>query len=151
MTTQELIDKFADAIAFAEGFYVVNSRAWRNNNPGNLTVDTTGTGIGKDGMFIIYSTAEDGFDALKRQIAKMLDGTSAFYNASMSIEEIAKRYASTTPDEWINWANNVASRLGVTVETRLSDLLTWDKALTMAEVLLVGAVLIYLISKYKPT
>lgn len=146
MTVNELIDKLADAIAFAEGYYVTNSRAWRNNNPGNITVDTTGTGIGRDGMFIIYSTAEDGFEALKKQIQKMIDGTSAFYNVSMSIEEIANIYTATQP---VEWARNVASRLGVTVETRLSDMLTWQTALTVAEVLLVGVVLIYLLSKYK--
>jgi hypothetical protein len=34
-----VISKIADAIAFAEGFYVPGSRPCRNNNPGDLERD----------------------------------------------------------------------------------------------------------------
>ena len=120
MTISELTDKLSDAIAYAEGFFVTGSRSQRNNNPGDLTVDLTGTGIGFDGAFVIYATAYDGWDALKKQVFRMIDGSSAFYNPSMSILEIAMTYTSTQQE---TWANNVASRLGVDIDATLNDLL----------------------------
>jgi len=144
MTVTELVPALADAIAFAEGYYVAGSRAAVNNNPGNLTVDITGQGIGTDGMFIKYANPTDGFNALYKQVEMMIMGTSAFYNPSMSIAEIAKRYASTTPDEWINWANNVAARLGVSPETTLNDLLISGGAIFASGVVIALGVLLYI-------
>ena len=112
-------DAFADAIAYAEGFYVFGSRAARNNNPGNLTVDTIGRAVRYDGPFVVYGTVTDGWNALKRQIERMLDGTSAFYSPEMTIRQIADVYTAT---DKAAWAANVASRLGVTVNTVLGDL-----------------------------
>lgn len=147
MIVSELVDKFADAIAYAEGFYVTNSRAWRNNNPGNLTLDITGTGIGKDGMFIIYASANDGWDALKKQVRMMIDGTSGIYDPNMSISEIASFYTLTQPTEW---ARNVATRLGVSVSDTLNDLLTLPVAGALGGIVLAFfALLYYIYSKNK--
>lgn len=120
MTTNEFINAFSDAIAYAEGFYVTGSRAQRNNNPGNITADITGTGIGYDGPFVKYANPEDGWEALYAQIEKMIDGTSIFYDSTMSIKEISRVYTATDQDAW---ANNVASRLGVSVDTTIDDML----------------------------
>ncbi len=114
-----IVDSLAEAIAYAEGFFVAGSRAARNHNPGDLTVDVTGKGIGKDGIFIVYASDADGWDALKHQVNLMLTNASQIYNNQMTIREVASRY--TTTDQ-LAWATNVAARLGVSMDTKLSDL-----------------------------
>lgn len=111
---------FATAIAYAEGFYVNGSRPQRNNNPGDLTVDTTGRGIGKDGPFIIYRTVDDGWDALRQQVRLILTNTSHIYNTDMTIQDVANQYTATDQSAW---ALNVANRLGVSPDTKISTLL----------------------------
>ena len=121
MLREQLIDAFANAIAFAEGYYVTGSRASRNNNPGNLTVDLTGKAISKDGTFVVYATILDGWEALKKQAAMIIDNTSQIYNSGMTLMEIAQRYTTT---EQTAWATNVASRLGIPVDVPISSLLS---------------------------
>jgi hypothetical protein len=112
------ISRIADAIAFAEGYFVPGSRPARNNNPGDLERDITGKGIGFDGPYVIYATAQDGLAALEHQVRLMFKG-SHIYNPGMSIAEIAKHYTFTDSQ---NWAKNVAERLGVGVETTLTEI-----------------------------
>lgn len=121
MTREQLIDAFSTAIAHAEGYFVDGSRADRNNNPGNITVDLTGTGIGMDGMFIIYANAYDGWQALKKQVSMILDDTSNIYTSDMTLYEIAQRYTTT---QQLEWANNVASYLGVSTNVPIKSLIT---------------------------
>lgn len=118
MSDTSVIDKLTAAIANAEGANVEGSRPKRNNNPGNLTLDITKRGIGKDGIYVIYNTFADGLDALRKQVDLMFGGSS-IYNPSMTIREVAEHYTTTQKDEW---ANNVASYLGVNPETRLNEL-----------------------------
>jgi hypothetical protein len=113
------IRRIGEAIATAEGFYVEGSRSSRNNNPGDLTVDLNGKGIGKDGMFIVYSNAADGFDALYKQISEWFAGTSSYISADMSIIQAAQVYS---PNGAGNWASNVANYLGVSTDTPLSQI-----------------------------
>jgi hypothetical protein len=113
-----VISKIADAIAFAEGYFAAGSRPRRNNNPGDLERDLTGKGIGFDGPYVVYRTAEDGRGALERQVRLMFAG-SHIYRPSMTIAEVAQHYTAT--DQAI-WAKNFAAHLGVPVSTRLEDL-----------------------------
>lgn len=113
-----VISKIADAIAFAEGYFAAGSRPRRNNNPGDLERDLTGKGVGRDGPYVIYPTIQDGYDALELQVRLMFAG-SHIYKPSMTIGEIARHYTATDPEIW---ARNVASRLGVSTETRLDEI-----------------------------
>jgi len=113
-----IIDKFARGIARAEGFYVKNSRPARNHNPGDLTADTIGKGVGWDGAYVIYPDDETGWAALRRQVALFFSG-SRYYDAEMTIWEVAKLYTST---DQVAWANTVAKELGVSVTTKLSEI-----------------------------
>lgn len=113
-----IVSKLADAIAFAEGFYVPGSRPCRNNNPGDLERDVTGKGVGMDGPYVIYTTPQDGWDALKHQVTLMFEG-SHVYKPSMTIAEMASHYTST---EVGSWSANVARRLGVAVTTQLDQI-----------------------------
>ena len=113
-----LVAKIADAIAFAEGFYVPGSRPCRNNNPGDLERDLTGKAIARDGPYMIYATAQDGWAALEHQVSLMFEG-SHVYQPSMTIAQVASLYTATDAG---SWAVNVAKRLGVTVTTRLDQI-----------------------------
>jgi hypothetical protein len=113
-----LISKIADAIAFAEGYFVSGSRPRRNNNPGDLERDLTGKAAGWDGPYVIYRTPEDGREALEHLVRLMFSG-SHIYKPSMTIAEIARHYTSTDPEIW---ARNVASHLGVSAGTQLDEI-----------------------------
>ena len=115
-----VIAKIADAIAFAEGYLVAGSRPHRNNNPGDLERDLTGKGIGWDGPYVIYASAEDGREALEHQVRLMFAG-SHIYKPSMTIAEVARHFTATDSEIW---ARNVAHHLKVTPETRLDRIAT---------------------------
>jgi hypothetical protein len=140
MILSDAINEFAAGIALAEGFYVSGSRAQRNNNPGNITVDITETGIGKDGNFIVYSNPTEGWNALKRQVELILTDASKFYDSGMTLRQIAQVY--TTTDQ-LAWATNDASKLGISIDTPVSTLLTTTATSIGMGVLIIFAVLWY--------
>lgn len=107
----DVVKRFASAIAYAEGFGKPGTIPTVRNNPGDLTDSTTGA-------IISYDTPDDGWSALYHQVYLMFYGGSAHYNASMSILQIGQIYAA----DWVNWVNNVSSYLGVSADTKLSEL-----------------------------
>lgn len=107
--TSNVVTNLANAIAQEEGFYVAGSIPQRQNNPGNLTVA---------GQITTYPTAAAGWSALYAQVQSMFDGTSNYYNPSMSLAQVGNIYAGGDP----NWAANVASILGVSTSTTLNQL-----------------------------
>lgn len=118
---QELvIRKIAYAVANAEGFNISGSRPARDHNPGDLTLDlgAANPAVGMDGMFVIFATDEDGWANLIQEVRGWF-GTSAIYNDSMTLAQVAGLYS---PDGSSTWASNVASYLGVTVDTPLSQI-----------------------------
>jgi hypothetical protein len=122
MTPDSLIQAFATAIAKAEGFYVDGSVPQRAKNPGDLTDDgDVGNGFietsGPMGAKItIYSTVEDGWAALVKKVARMLNGASHVYTLDMTILEVGIKYAGSS-----EWARNVAATLGVRTASTLAD------------------------------
>lgn len=149
MILSAAIQLFSEGIALAEGFFVIGSRAARNHNPGNLTKDITGTAVGTDGMFVVYANDNDGWDALRRQVELILTNASSIYNSSMTLRQIGQKYASTsTPDEQLNWAINVASKLGIDIDTPVSTLIA-TAATTIGIGVLVLALLIMYLTKEK--
>lgn len=122
MTTESLIQRFATAIAHAEGFYVEGSVPQRAKNPGDLTDDgDVGNGFiqtsGPMGARItVYSTVEDGWNALNKKVARMLNGASHVYTLDLTIMEVGMKYAGSA-----EWAANVAKHLGVDTRTTLAD------------------------------
>jgi hypothetical protein len=121
--SQSIVNKIANAIAIAEGFFNPGSRPRKNHNPGDFERDITGKGVGFDGPYVIYANDEDGWDALKKQVALMFEGSS-IYNPNMTISDVAYHYADGKhdPQGAANWAANVAAELGVDVDMRLIDI-----------------------------
>lgn len=149
MILSAAIQLFAEGIALAEGFFVTGSRAARNHNPGNLTKDITGTAVSKDGMFVVYANDNDGWDALRRQVELILTDASSIYNSQMTLRQIGQKYASTsTPQDQLNWAINVASKLGIDIDTPVSTLIT-TAATTVGLGVLVLFVLLWYFNKEK--
>ena len=107
--SSNLITSLSNAIAQAEGFNVSGSIPQRQNNPGDLT---------SGGVIATYPTAQDGWNALYAQVQSMFDGTSSYYNPGMTLAQVGNSYAGGDP----NWANNVASALGVSPDTTLAQL-----------------------------
>lgn len=110
--------KIAKAIARAEGFYAQGSLPQRANNPGNLERGDIGYGMisGKT----IYPSPGQGWNALYAQVQAMLDGSSQYYDPTMTISDIAPIY--TGNDNSISWAQNVADSLGVDVDTPIGQI-----------------------------
>jgi hypothetical protein len=111
MNPTRKIKRIAEAIAKAEGYGVPGATPTVRNNPGDLK--------GPDGEIRWFATAEEGWNALYRQVAMMFTGESRYYRPDMTIAEIARIY--TGESTYMNWANNVARFLGVTPETRLIE------------------------------
>ncbi len=112
------IRSFAQAIAHAEGWSVPNSIPRRANNPGNLKMGAptlAGSGI------TVYESADQGWNALYRQLGLIVGGGSAHYDLGMSIEQMGATYEA---DPGNAWARNVASYLGVSTSTPLWEVLT---------------------------
>lgn len=117
------IELLAEAIANAEGFYRAGTVPQRGNNPGDLTTSFGFPVLGKlnsEGV-LAFASVDDGWSALKSQVAAMLAGTSRIYNPGMTILQIAELY--TGGDAAASWAQNVANYLGLSPQNTLMEYL----------------------------
>ncbi len=111
------IQKIAQAIAKAEGFYVAGSVPARANNPGDLKLGDTGNGT-IDGK-TIFPDLNTGWQALYHQVGLMISGQSNYYDSSMTWRDIANTWVGTTDAN--NWMLNVVTALGVSPDSTLGD------------------------------
>jgi hypothetical protein len=112
----DIVRRFSEAIARAEGAFVEGSRPQRNNNPGDIMAH---------GQYVVYSSIDEGWQALYAQVYKMFYGGSLYYNPTMTISQVAYYYADgkDDPNGAANWAQNVSNYLGVTPDTTLNSLM----------------------------
>ena len=112
------VQRFAQAIARQEGFYVTGAIPQIANNPGDLKIaglpTLAGTSITR------FSSIDAGWNALYRQLHLILTGASSYYTLDMTIEEMARVWTAT---EQAAWSANVARQLGVPVSTPLWSVL----------------------------
>ena len=113
----------AEAIRDKEGFYP-GSRAWRNNNPGNLKfADQKGT-IGYDNKhFARFKTMQDGWNALIRQIELVATNKSKAYPKDCTMLQFFETYAPSFENDTNSYAKEVCAKVGVELSTKLSELL----------------------------
>lgn len=112
-----VVKKWADAIQTHEGWYE-NSRSFRNNNPGNLRVNGDLNPPTDSGGFGRFSTYEKGRAALEGDLrAKIIK------YPTWTIAQIMERYApSSDGNNTAVYAQTVATALGVSVNTKLAEL-----------------------------
>lgn len=110
----------AAAIASAEGYGHAGNIPTRANNPGDLEIGDIGYGtITASGgnKITVFPNAAAGYTALQNQVNLISSGQStAGYTPGMSIAQVGNLYAGGSS----NWANNVASYLGVSPSTNFS-------------------------------
>jgi len=121
---------FSLAIGVAEGGYDASGNNLqngtapsRNHNPGDLTIDTIGKATGKSDDFVVYATDADGYAALDAQVNLWLTGESANATSDSTIAQISQFYTTDSPPgAQADWASNVASVLGVSVDTPIGQI-----------------------------
>lgn len=121
LSWEEARELLGEVIARHEGFYKDDSRAQRNNNPGNLT---KGNGCSEfdGGGFCRYGTSEEGWDALHHQLNMMENGTSHVYNLAMTPTQFVARYASSSPAaEQAAYAAAIAAALGIKPDQKMEE------------------------------
>lgn len=121
----------AQAWADSEGYYP-GSRAYVNNNPGNLKYNAALTqpgyvennATGQDaGGFAIFPDEASGFDALTRELNVMAGkGYSILQAASAYLGGDPNKPQVTGEGDPFAKAQTIASKLGVTIDTKLSQL-----------------------------
>jgi len=116
------IREMAQAIARAEGFYVVGSAPNRAHNPGALkSPGWQGPTTGSAGINV-YADDQDGWNALYYQLQLIQSGRSSYYRTGMSIQQMANVWTGNTT-EGLNWGANVARVLGVSTNTTIGAVL----------------------------
>lgn len=103
------------AIAIAEGANVPGDTPDALNNPGDLSKgdewgqEVNGYG-GAQGNIIEFANKKAGWTALYDKVQNIVNGGSSVYCQNWTIAQIAAKWTVTCSG---NWANNVASELGV--------------------------------------
>lgn len=128
-SAKSLIEDWALAIQKHEGYYE-GSRAYRNHNPANfkpsrITNYMKELGVidlDKDG-FAIFPDYETGFDALKTFLIHACEGRLRSYWSNMTLLEFFSVYAPNFENNTRLYAEVVAKSLGVTIKTRIDELL----------------------------
>jgi len=114
------VNNLAAAISHAEGFGRRGTIPSRYHNPGDLKARPESAPlagqvrIGKAGH-IVFKDDEAGKAALRECILMMMDGRSRYYDANMSFNQVARRYA----ENWRPWVKAVSKELGVAPTTTL--------------------------------
>lgn len=104
------------------------SRAWRNNNPGNIEYGAFARSkgaIGSDGRFAVFDTYESG-----RKAKEALLFESSSYKDRTIAQAIA-RYAPPSENDTQSYARAVARAVGVLPTTKLSELSATERTLML--------------------
>lgn len=110
---------WAQAIQKFEGYFP-GSKAYKNNNPGNLRYSKFE--IDNDG-YSIFPDYPTGWKALLYQLDLAVSGKSKVYTPEMTLREFFKVWAPATDNNHPeNYAVFVARELGVSVETKIKSL-----------------------------
>ncbi len=113
----DLVQLMAEGIRTFEGWYE-GSKSMRNNNPGNIK--------GLDGEFLVFSTAEAGFEYLKDYIRRACTGKHKAYKPSYTLRQFFATYAPDGDRIIDNYTMHVAEGMGVSSKIKLSEIYSVD-------------------------
>jgi hypothetical protein len=117
-----VIDRMAELIRDWESGGNLQARSYRNNNPGNLKTAGQAGVVGADEYgHAIFDSYENGWQALIRQVTIAFNGQSHVYSPDDTLYSFFSKYAE---DNSGNYAEYVASGLGVSPETQLKNITT---------------------------
>lgn len=102
-----------------------------NNNPGNLRAGDVGNGV-SDSRFTIYSTPQEGWNALLKDVEAKKGNKAADYTLLSLAERYAPKSDGNNP---ANWAAQIGAQLWVGANTKISAIPTQElaKAITSHE------------------
>ena len=101
------VQDLANSIAKMEGFFVSNSVAQRNNNPGNLKFMGQNGAIGQDSNgFAIFFNSDVGWQALNNQIN--LDASRG-----LTLNQFINKYAPSSENDTSNYLQFVSQQTGI--------------------------------------
>jgi hypothetical protein len=117
LLVSDKVKSIAEAFAKAEGFGVPGALPTRAHNPGDLELGDVGNGTinGKT----VFTTDQDGWNALYKQIQLMIGGGSSYYSPTDSWRQVAQTW--TGGDNANAWANIVAGHLGVNPDSSMQE------------------------------
>ena len=114
------IEQWAAAITKVEGYYP-GSRAYRNNNPGNLRWSPFQAGT--KGGFSYFLTYDKGWKALLHQLTIAANGKSKVYKPTDTLYVFFEKYApSADKNNPKEYAETVAKQLAISPQTMIKDL-----------------------------
>lgn len=115
---------WAGAVKEHEGWYP-GSRSYRNNNPANAKFVGQKNTVGRDDKgFAIFKSYQDGLNYLCTILYNAAAGKSKVYRPNMTLLEWAQTYAPASDNnDSDRYAQVVAAKIGVSVNTKLKDLL----------------------------
>ena len=120
------IHEWALATQTFEGWFP-GSRSYKNNNPGNIryTGIFASMAIGKDDKnFCVFSSYEKGLDALKTLLTRAAKGLSSVYRPDDTLLQFYQKYAPASDNNHPEtYARAIAKRIGVTIETKIKNLI----------------------------
>lgn len=115
--TKSFIPQWIEAIKKMEG-----AKPYRNN-PGNLRFVGQQFATNDNG-YCKFDTYEHGYKALENLLISACTGKSKIYYPEMTLNDFYDKYAPDSDgNDSNNYAKYVAKRLGVSVDTRIKDLL----------------------------
>ena len=116
-----MIEALAIAIATFEGFFIPNSRAQRNMNPGNLRAGPRA--IGKDDAgYAIYPSMDAGWADLRRQIERNIGRGVTLLEFFTGKPGVYAGYAPAADQNHpLNYARFVADKTGLALDTPLDQ------------------------------
>ena len=135
----------AESIARHEGFFIANSIAQRNNSPGNIVFGELAKKHGATKFwkhpktkheFAIFPTLNDGWAALEELLTNAMTGKSKIYSPDMTILQFFTKYSPVRNSKGevisnVNYAADVAKRVGVSINTKIKDLLETEETKPM--------------------
>lgn len=106
------------AVKIGRQWRIGGTRAWRNNNCGNLRYVGQPSALGADEKnFAVFSSYEAGFNALKQMIFNAATGKSKVYKPDMNLYDFFAVYAPAFENNDRHYAETVAKALNVSPET----------------------------------
>lgn len=122
MTRDFLVMRISVAISEMEGFNVPNSRAQRNNNPGNLR---SWKGVPVEGGYANFPTAAEGWNALRSQVRRNVGRGLTLYEFFGGKPNVYAGYAPAADNNKPrHYAEYVAKRVGIPADVPLPELIT---------------------------